>query len=42
MDNNRKFVDILEVSEGDTIIYTGHGGRDENTGEYIANQEFKR
>lgn len=87
MDNNRKFVDILGVSEGDTfisrrelskvgvhrptqagisgsqtehagsvvlsggyddkdlgdtIIYTYHGGKDENTGEYIANQEFKR
>lgn len=87
MDNNRNFVDILGVSEGDTFIsrrelskagvhrptqagisgsqteradsvvlsggyydkdlgdttiYTGHGGRDENTGEYLANQEFKR
>jgi len=87
MDNYRKFVDMLGVSEvdtfisrcelskvgfhipaqagisgsqteradslvlsggyddkdlGDTIIYAGHGGRDENTGEYIANQEFKR
>lgn len=27
---------------GDTIIYTGHGGRDENTGEYIADQELTR
>lgn len=87
MDNNRKFVDILGVSDheafisrrelskagvyrptqaeisgtqadradsvglsggyddmvlGDIIIHTGHGLKDENTGEYIANHEFKR
>lgn len=27
---------------GDTIIYTGHGGRDPNTGEQVFHQEFTR
>lgn len=29
-----------DVDKGDEIIYTGHGGRDENTGEIVANQEL--
>ena len=31
-----------DVDNGDTILYTGHGGRDKKTGIQIADQEFKR
>lgn len=30
-----------DYDDGDTIIYTGHGGRDPNTGKQVRNQEFK-
>jgi putative restriction endonuclease len=31
-----------DVDNGDTILYTGHGGRDRRTGRQISDQEFTR
>jgi putative restriction endonuclease len=31
-----------DEDEGDVIVYTGHGGRGENTGKQIADQELTR
>ena len=33
---------VDDLDENDVIIYTGQGGRDENTGRQIADQELKR
>jgi putative restriction endonuclease len=31
---------VDDVDDGDEIIYTGHGGRDQNTGRQVSDQEF--
>ncbi len=31
-----------DVDYGDEIVYSGHGGRDPNTGQQVADQEFAR
>jgi putative restriction endonuclease len=31
-----------DEDDGDEIVYTGHGGRDPNTGQQIADQQFER
>ena len=31
-----------DIDDGDIVVYTGHGGRDPNTGKQIADQELTR